>query len=97
VKTGTILALAIAGILIGLESEFYTSGSPVRTVANASTTGPATTIITATNQRALSIPASQGDYLHTTHTGVPATTMRPVAASVPAAWSTSNSTMVSPP
>ncbi len=41
-----VLAGILAGILIGLESEFYTSGSPVKTVANASTTGPATTIIT---------------------------------------------------
>jgi K(+)-stimulated pyrophosphate-energized sodium pump len=41
-----VLAGILAGILIGLESEFYTSGRPVRTVANASTTGPATTIIT---------------------------------------------------
>ncbi len=41
-----VLAGILAGILIGLESEFYTSGSPVQTVANASTTGPATTIIT---------------------------------------------------
>ncbi len=41
-----VLAGILAGILIGRESEFYTSGSPVQTVANASTTGPATTIIT---------------------------------------------------
>ncbi len=41
-----VLAGILAGILIGLESEFYTSGSPVQAVANASTTGPATTIIT---------------------------------------------------
>ena len=34
-----VLAGILAGILIGLESEYYTSGSPVRTVANASTTG----------------------------------------------------------
>ncbi|MCX5753545.1 MAG: sodium-translocating pyrophosphatase, partial [Candidatus Krumholzibacteria bacterium] len=41
-----VLAGIFAGILIGLESEFYTSGRPVQMVANASTTGPATTIIT---------------------------------------------------
>jgi K(+)-stimulated pyrophosphate-energized sodium pump len=41
-----VLAGIIAGILIGIESEFYTSGPPVKVVANASTTGPATTIIT---------------------------------------------------
>ncbi len=41
-----ILAGILAGILIGLESEYFTSGKPVRTVAEASETGPATTIIT---------------------------------------------------
>ena len=41
-----VLSGILAGILIGLESEFYTSGSPVRIVGNASTTGPATTVIT---------------------------------------------------
>jgi K(+)-stimulated pyrophosphate-energized sodium pump len=41
-----ILAGILSGVLIGVESELYTSGPPVRTVANASTTGPATTIIT---------------------------------------------------
>ncbi|MBN2072281.1 MAG: sodium-translocating pyrophosphatase [Candidatus Krumholzibacteriota bacterium] len=40
-----ILSGIVAGILIGAESEFFTSGSPVRTVARASETGPATTII----------------------------------------------------
>ncbi|UCF04863.1 MAG: sodium-translocating pyrophosphatase [bacterium] len=41
-----VLAGIIAGVLIGAESEFYTSGSPIRTVAKSSETGPATTIIT---------------------------------------------------
>ena len=41
-----VLAGILAGVLIGVESEYYTSGSPVRTVANASSTGAATTIIT---------------------------------------------------
>ena len=41
-----ILSGIIAGILIGLESEYFTSGPPVREVAKASETGPATTIIT---------------------------------------------------
>lgn len=41
-----VLAGIIAGVLIGAESEFYTSGPPVRTVAKSSETGPATTIIT---------------------------------------------------
>jgi len=41
-----VLSGIIAGILIGLESEYFTSGPPVRTVGRASETGPATTIIT---------------------------------------------------
>lgn len=41
-----ILSGILAGILIGLESEYFTSGKPVRTVAKASETGAATTIIT---------------------------------------------------
>ncbi|MCK4537582.1 MAG: sodium-translocating pyrophosphatase [Candidatus Krumholzibacteria bacterium] len=41
-----ILAGIVAGILIGAESEFFTSGPPVKTVARSSETGPATTIIT---------------------------------------------------
>jgi len=41
-----VLAGIIAGVLIGAESEYYTSGPPVRTVAKSSETGSATTIIT---------------------------------------------------
>lgn len=41
-----ILSGIIAGVLIGAESEYFTSGAPVKTVARASETGPATTIIT---------------------------------------------------
>lgn len=41
-----VLAGIVAGALIGLESEYYTSGKPVQEVAKASETGPATTIIT---------------------------------------------------
>jgi K(+)-stimulated pyrophosphate-energized sodium pump len=41
-----VLAGIIAGVLIGAESEYYTSGPPVRTVAKSSETGAATTIIT---------------------------------------------------
>jgi K(+)-stimulated pyrophosphate-energized sodium pump len=41
-----VLAGIIAGVLIGIESEYYTSGSPVKLVAKSSETGPATTIIT---------------------------------------------------
>jgi len=41
-----VLSGLLAGVFIGLESEFFTSGPPVRTVAKSSQTGPATTIIT---------------------------------------------------
>ncbi|MFH1597821.1 MAG: sodium-translocating pyrophosphatase [Patescibacteria group bacterium] len=41
-----ILSGTIAGIVIGLLTEFYTSGSPVRKIAKASETGAATNIIT---------------------------------------------------
>jgi K(+)-stimulated pyrophosphate-energized sodium pump len=41
-----ILSGILAGILIGIESEYFTSGPPVRSVARASETGPATNIIT---------------------------------------------------
>ncbi len=40
------LAGIVGGLLIGAESEYFTSGPPVQTVARASETGPATTIIT---------------------------------------------------
>jgi K(+)-stimulated pyrophosphate-energized sodium pump len=35
----------IAGIILGLLTEYYTAGAPVRKIAEASKTGPATTII----------------------------------------------------
>jgi K(+)-stimulated pyrophosphate-energized sodium pump len=41
-----VLAGIIAGVLIGAESEYYTSGPPIRVVAKSSETGSATTIIT---------------------------------------------------
>ena len=41
-----VLAGILAGVLIGAESEYFTSGPPVRKVAEASETGPATNIIT---------------------------------------------------
>jgi K(+)-stimulated pyrophosphate-energized sodium pump len=40
-----VLVGMIAGILIGIESEYFTSGAPVRDVAKASQSGPATTAI----------------------------------------------------
>ncbi len=41
-----VLSGMLAGVLIGLESEFFTSGPPIRTVARSSQSGAATTIIT---------------------------------------------------
>jgi K(+)-stimulated pyrophosphate-energized sodium pump len=40
-----VLLGTLAGVVIGLLTEFYTSGPPVRRIANACTTGPATDII----------------------------------------------------
>ena len=42
----SILSGLLAGVLIGLESEFFTSGPPIKTVAKSSQSGAATTIIT---------------------------------------------------
>jgi K(+)-stimulated pyrophosphate-energized sodium pump len=41
-----IMSGLIAGVLIGLEGEYYTSGSPVQAIARSSQQGAATTIIT---------------------------------------------------
>jgi K(+)-stimulated pyrophosphate-energized sodium pump len=41
-----VLAGAIGGFLIGLVTEYYTAGGPIRKIAEASQTGPATNIIT---------------------------------------------------
>ncbi len=41
-----LLVGTLAGICIGLVTEYYTSGKPIIEVANASVTGPATNIIT---------------------------------------------------
>ena len=46
--TGVFLAVTsglIAGVLIGLLAEYYTSGKPVRDIAESTKTGPATVII----------------------------------------------------
>jgi K(+)-stimulated pyrophosphate-energized sodium pump len=40
-----VLAGSVAGIAIGLVTEYYTAGAPVTRIANASQTGPATNII----------------------------------------------------
>lgn len=41
-----VFAGAVGGMLIGFVTEFYTSAAPVRTIARAGETGPATVIIT---------------------------------------------------
>ncbi|OOZ36065.1 sodium-translocating pyrophosphatase [Solemya velesiana gill symbiont] len=41
-----VLSGAIGGIIIGLVTEYYTSGKPVRKIAHAGETGPATIMIT---------------------------------------------------
>jgi len=43
---GAVLAGAVGGIIIGLVTEYYTSSKPVRDIAMAGETGPATVIIT---------------------------------------------------
>jgi K(+)-stimulated pyrophosphate-energized sodium pump len=40
-----VLSGTLAGIVIGLLTEYYTSGKPIRRIADASQTGPATNII----------------------------------------------------
>jgi K(+)-stimulated pyrophosphate-energized sodium pump len=40
-----VVAGTVSGILIGLVTEYYTAAGPVRRIADASTTGPATNII----------------------------------------------------
>jgi K(+)-stimulated pyrophosphate-energized sodium pump len=41
-----VLAGMVSGVLIGLESEYFTSGPPIKRIAASSETGAATTIIT---------------------------------------------------
>ncbi|MFV2056406.1 MAG: sodium-translocating pyrophosphatase [Thiohalomonadales bacterium] len=43
---GAVLAGIIGGIIIGLVTEYYTSASPVRRIAESGETGPATVMIT---------------------------------------------------
>jgi len=43
---GAVLSGAIGGIIIGLVTEYYTSGKPVLKIAKAGETGPATVMIT---------------------------------------------------
>jgi len=42
---GAVLSGAVGGIIIGLVTEYYTGDKPVRDIANAGKTGPATVII----------------------------------------------------
>ena len=43
---GAVLVGALGGIIIGLVTEYYTAGSPVRHIAKSGETGPATVMIT---------------------------------------------------
>ena len=53
-----VLAGAVGGIIIGLMTEYFTAGSPVRRIANASETGPATVMIRglATGMQSVAVP-----------------------------------------
>jgi K(+)-stimulated pyrophosphate-energized sodium pump len=55
---GAVLIGALGGIVIGLVTEYYTSAKPVRHIANAGETGPATVIITgfAVGMRSVIVP-----------------------------------------
>lgn len=53
-----VLSGAVGGIIVGLVTEFYTGGSPVRKIAQSGETGPATVIISglATGMQSVAIP-----------------------------------------
>lgn len=53
-----VLAGAVGGIIVGLVTEFYTGGAPVRKIAKSGETGPATVIISglATGMQSVAIP-----------------------------------------
>lgn len=55
---GAVLSGAIGGIIIGLITEYFTSAGPVRHIAMAGETGPATVIITglAVGMRSVAVP-----------------------------------------
>ena len=54
----SVLAGAVGGIIIGLVTEYYTGGSPVRKIAKGGDTGPATVIIAglATGTQSVVVP-----------------------------------------
>ncbi|MFQ5488577.1 MAG: sodium-translocating pyrophosphatase [Gammaproteobacteria bacterium] len=55
---GAVLAGAVGGIVIGLVTEYFTAGGPVRRIAEAGETGPATVMITglATGMNSVVVP-----------------------------------------
>jgi len=54
----SVIAGSVGGIIIGLSTEWYTSGAPVKKIAESGETGPATVIITglAVGMRSVTIP-----------------------------------------
>ncbi len=54
----SVLAGAVGGIIIGLVTEYYTGGSPVRKIASGGETGPATVMISglATGMQSVVVP-----------------------------------------
>ena len=54
----SVLAGSVGGIIIGLVTEFYTSGSPIQKIAEQGKTGPATVLITglATGMQSVVVP-----------------------------------------